>query len=384
MMDESDSNESSNVTNDDSIGCNESDNKLTQYMLINKELSKTLVVLRAENARLRNNNKELNLENLTYRNELTGNRAEIAEWRKKFTKLQAMHIKHVEVLTTELQSYANKLTGVFGSDDENVDAETTGRVTEQHSTIVNSPSNDDDRENVPPRVSRSEPSSKQPNILDENPSNLNTINEESEDDIETSYSEQISLVTSTHESNVSEVTTTNETTCGSDASKTIVARNSMSDSSEMASMNSDKENERPSSFLGTKLNITHVNSPLTTGSDSTTIRTRATESSQRSSTPLKEKFITQRRTHKRTAEENSFDDPKTPELVSSTPYKRKRSATQTEVDKRNSTPVKSNDSVRMTRRSTMSISSSGRPKRSACPVSFVEPKLNTKMRRPRT
>ncbi|KAG4079416.1 hypothetical protein HA402_008108 [Bradysia odoriphaga] len=381
-MDESDSNESNNITNDDSNGCNESDNKLTQYMLINKELSKTLVVLRAENARLRNHNKELSLENLTYRNELTGNRAEITQWQKKFTKLQAMHIKHVEVLTTELQSYANKLTGVFGSDDENVEAEITGRLTEQHSTIVNSPSNDDDRGNVPLRVSRSEPSSKQPNILDENPSNLNTINEESEDDIETSCSEQISLVTSTHESNVSEVTTTNETTCGSDASKTIVARTSMSDSCEMASMNSDKENEQPSSFLGAKLNITNVNSPLTNGSNSTTIRTRLSES--RSTTPLKEKFITQRRTHKRPAEQNSFEDPKTPELVSSTPYKRKRSATQSEVDKRNSTPVKSNDSVRMTRRSTMSTSSSGRPKRSVCPVSLVEPKLNTKMRRPRT
>lgn len=125
-----------------------------------------MVVLRAENARLRNNNKELNLENLTYRNELTSNRIEITKWRNKFTKLQAMHIQHVEVLTTELQSYADKLTGVFSGD--NGDAETTNRVTEQHSTIVNSPlSKDDDRENVPLRVSRSEQISKQPN-MDEN------------------------------------------------------------------------------------------------------------------------------------------------------------------------------------------------------------------------
>lgn len=79
-----------------------------------------------------------------------------------------MHIQHVEVVTTELQSYADKLSGVFGNDDDNGEAEITSRLTEQHSTIVNSPPNDDDCENVPQRMSRSESSSKPPVILDEN------------------------------------------------------------------------------------------------------------------------------------------------------------------------------------------------------------------------
>lgn len=150
----------------------------------------------------------------------------------------------------------------------------------------------------------------------------------------------------------------------------------------MGSMNSDKENERPSSFRGTRTNITNENSPLTDYENSSaTIRTRASESIRKSTTPLREKFITQRRTKKRTAEE-SFEDSKNSELVSSTPYKRKQSSdTQSDAEKRSATPVKQNDSARTTRSSMMSISNSGRPKRGVCPVSLVEPKLNTKMRR---
>lgn len=191
------------------------------------------------------------------------------------------------------------------------------------------------------------------------------------------------MVTSTHESIVSEesTTTTNGTVCTADTSKTIVARSSVSDSCEMASMNSDKENERPSSLFSTKMNITANGDSILTNENSSAVIRSPTK---KSTTPLKEKFVTQRRTQKRPAEDNSFEDPNASELVSSTPYKRKRSATQSEVDKRNTTPVELNDSVRMTRRSTMSVSSSGRPKRNACPKSFVEPKLNTKMRRPRS
>lgn len=102
-----------------------------------------MVVLKAENAKLRSNNKVLSLENLTLRNELTNNHKKIMNWRTKFTKLQAMHIHHVEILTTELQSYAEKLTGVFGNDLENDEIEITGRVTE-HFTNGNSPAINDD------------------------------------------------------------------------------------------------------------------------------------------------------------------------------------------------------------------------------------------------
>lgn len=123
-----------------------------------------MVVLRAENARLRSNNKQLSLESLTYRNELTKNRVEITKWRRKFTKLQAMHIQHVETLTTELQSYADKLTDVFGSDDDDDDndadangGESTKRVTEQHSPNV------EECEDVSQRDSRSSRLSK-PNV----------------------------------------------------------------------------------------------------------------------------------------------------------------------------------------------------------------------------
>lgn len=267
---------------------------------------------------------------------------------------------------------------------------------------------------------------------------MNTITEESETDIEISDTEQISLITSTNETTANddttqadetvvadETTAVDETTAADETSavdettvangttaadettiesttaetsyngtKTIVARPSLSDSSAMASMDSNKENERPSTFISSRLSITNGFSPL--ANENNFSISHATESIvqtvKTSITPLKEKFITQRRTYKRKTttvdeddEEGSFygfDDPKSPEIISSTPYKRKRSATYSNME-RTATPVKVNDPGRLTRRSTMSISASGRPKRSVCPVSFVEPKLNTKMRRPR-
>lgn len=203
-------------------------------------------------------------------------------------------------------------------------------------------------------------------------SSLNTINEESEEDSETSSSEQIALVTSTHES------TGERSTTDADGTKSIIDRSSVSDDHEMASMDSNKENERPSAFISSNLSLTNEDSTLTI---------RATENSvlaiKKSITPLKEAFITERRTRKKMVEQNSFDRTKSPDLVSSTPYKRKRSATHSETDIKNTTPIKLNDSSRMTRRTTMSITASGRPKRNVCPVNFVEPKLNTKLRRPR-
>lgn len=103
-----------------------------------QELSKSIVVLKAENARLRNHNKDLNLENLSYRNELTGNRTEIMKWKRKFAKLQTMHIQHVELLTGELQSYADKLGSVFGNDDvdENDQTKITSRVVDRSTSLT--------------------------------------------------------------------------------------------------------------------------------------------------------------------------------------------------------------------------------------------------------
>lgn len=128
-----------------------------------------MVALKAENAKLRYNNKELNLENLNCRNELTSNQNEISKWRRKFAGLQTMHIQHIEMLTGELQSYADKLTGVFGHDDENHgEDEVTSRITEQH-TNVNSPSISDD---LSQRVSKSlgprKTDIRLPDVLDEN------------------------------------------------------------------------------------------------------------------------------------------------------------------------------------------------------------------------
>lgn len=92
------------------------------------------------------------MENLTYRNELTKNQNEITNWRKKFTKLQAMHIQHVETVTMELQLYADKLTNVFVNDnidDENGEAEITSRMSEQQDPSIS------DSVNVPTRPSAS-------------------------------------------------------------------------------------------------------------------------------------------------------------------------------------------------------------------------------------
>lgn len=206
-------------------------------------------------------------------------------------------------------------------------------------------------------------------------SNLNTINEEEEGEV--SDSEQISLVTSTHESTLTNEAKMSETTCDTNGTRTIVFRKSAADTSEMASMDSNKENERPSTFVTSNLSLAEEVTPSTV---------RATEnvlkpSIKKSITPLKEKFVTQRRTRKRTNEQNSFEGTESPELVSSTPYKRKKSDTSSETVVKKASPIRTSDSDRMTRRSTMSMSASGRPKRNACPVSFVQPKLNTKLRR---
>lgn len=127
-----------------------------------------MVALKAENAKLRYNNKELNLENLNCRNELTSNQNEISKWRRKFSGLQTMHIQHIEMLTGELQSYADKLTGVFGHDENHDEDEVTRRITELH-TNLNYPSISDD---VSQRVSKSlEPRKtdiRLPDVLDEN------------------------------------------------------------------------------------------------------------------------------------------------------------------------------------------------------------------------
>lgn len=205
-------------------------------------------------------------------------------------------------------------------------------------------------------------------------SSLNTINEESEEDSVTSDSEQISLVTSTHESTL----TAERRSTDAYGTKSTIDRSSLSDAHEMASMDSNKENERPSAFLNSDLSLTDEDSASTI---------RATESPvkaiKKSITPFKEKFITERRTRKRTVEQNSFESTNSPDLVSSTPYKRKRIATYSGTDIKHTTPELLNDSSRMTRRTTMSITASGRPKRNVRPVNLVEPKLNTKLRRPR-
>lgn len=104
------------------------------------------MLLKADNAKLRNRNKELSLENFTYQNE-------ILKWKKKFGSLQTMHVRHVELLTGELQSYAEKLSDVFGSDEiaENED-EGTRQDSDRPSTSLNSASTSIDTSR---RVSRS-------------------------------------------------------------------------------------------------------------------------------------------------------------------------------------------------------------------------------------
>ncbi len=83
-----------------------------------------------------------------------------------------MHIQHVETLTTELQSYANKLTSVFDGNEDN-ENEVASRVTEQHTSAMNSPSIIDDCEDATTtRISNSsellKTNIKQPDVLDEN------------------------------------------------------------------------------------------------------------------------------------------------------------------------------------------------------------------------
>lgn len=198
--------------------------------------------------------------------------------------------------------------------------------------------------------------------------------------MEVTDSEQNSLVTSTHEATFTDEVKPSETLCITNGTKTIVFRKSVSDTCEMASMDSNKENERPSTFISSHSTLADEDHPSTIRASETVLK----QSIKESVTPLKEKFVTQRRTRKRTLEQNSFEGSKTPELVSSTPYTRKRSTTHSDMEVKNATPVRSTDSDRITRRSTVSISSSGRPKRKASTISFVEPKLNTKLRRPRT
>ncbi|KAJ6649623.1 hypothetical protein Bhyg_04861 [Pseudolycoriella hygida] len=420
-MNESVSDESSIESFDENDTGNESDNKLAQYMLINKnkeqnllkELSKSLVVLKAENAKLRNNNKELSLEILSCRNELASNRIEIKNLRAIFTNLQKYHIQHMETLTSELQTYAVKLATVFQDDNVSAISESKdkSRLTEQIAHKKRSSTDDANKSRVSESLEPQKRYTKPVDFLEENPSNLNTINEETENEFETSSLEQISLVTSTHESvtdrdsiptsDESETTENadeSETSANANESQTIVnadqtetltnapttrsvsRRMSAVDTSEMGSMNSNKENERPSTLASETI--------ISNDEESSLHATKTFQKSIKESiTPLREKFIT-KRTRKRTNDQNSFEAPNSPELVSSTPYKRKRSATSSDSTPKSKetikpTPDKSNDSTRMTRRATMSTSTSGRPLRNVRPVNLIEPKLNTKLRRPK-
>lgn len=123
----------------------EIDDKLNQYMLINKQISKTLTKQRLEIASLKNslNNSASDIINL---------RIENHKWKSKFQALRELHINFIQSVTTELQTNADKINSI--SVDDNDENEISNPLTGRSAAKL-SKSTDDSR-----RVSKSFESAK--------------------------------------------------------------------------------------------------------------------------------------------------------------------------------------------------------------------------------
>lgn len=87
----------------------EIDDKLNQYKLINKQISKTLTEQRVEIASLKNslNNSASVMLNL---------RNENHKWKSKFEALRELYIDHINSATIELQTNADKINSISVGD----------------------------------------------------------------------------------------------------------------------------------------------------------------------------------------------------------------------------------------------------------------------------
>lgn len=89
----------------------EIDDKLSQYMLINKQISKTLTKQRTEISNLKNSLVDSSSENMRLK-------MENHKWKNKFHVLRKIYIEHIQSITSELQSNADKINSL--SDGEGI------------------------------------------------------------------------------------------------------------------------------------------------------------------------------------------------------------------------------------------------------------------------
>ncbi len=95
------------------------DNKLRQYMLINKQISKTLTTQRYEIANLKNSLR-------TSTSDILSLQLECHQWKNKFNEIRKMYVEHLQSMTSELQINFDKINSL--ADDCN--AQNTARLDE--------------------------------------------------------------------------------------------------------------------------------------------------------------------------------------------------------------------------------------------------------------
>lgn len=121
----------------------EDDDKLKQYMLINKQISKTLTTQRLEIANLKGLLRISTSEMMQVQNECL-------TWKKKFFHLRQMYVDHIESMSNEIQTNAAKLTSL--SDDGNDETGKSNRFVDQS---VTNPTNASKNANDSRRLSKS-------------------------------------------------------------------------------------------------------------------------------------------------------------------------------------------------------------------------------------
>lgn len=93
---------------------NDEENKLKQYMIINKQISKTLSVQRIEIAKLKLDLKDSTSQNIALE-------IENHKWKKKCFELRKMYVDHMQSIYGEFQKNAAKITNLsdngFGEDE---------------------------------------------------------------------------------------------------------------------------------------------------------------------------------------------------------------------------------------------------------------------------
>lgn len=115
------------------------DDKLKQYMLINKQISKTLTSQRVEIANLK---KMLRAST----SEVIAVQMESHNWKQKFHAIRKLYIDHIQSITSELQINADKINGLSDIVDDTVNSNPV--LSQSGAGTTNTSKNTDDSRRV--------------------------------------------------------------------------------------------------------------------------------------------------------------------------------------------------------------------------------------------